>query len=238
MLLVSLKARRREPEWMDQPDLEAGLHHHALAALRRLNRISRTTNSLWPPIQRLAGELADRPLKILDLASGGGDVALGLAKRAHRAKIAVQIDGCDISPLAIRHAQGRADGEGFAHLRFFAHDVVRDELPGGYDAVVCSLFLHHLAEDEAVRVMRKMAAAARCLVLIDDLRRSPQGYALVWLGCRLLTRSPVVHVDGPRSVRAAFTLEEAARLADEAGLVGCRFSTHWPQRFLLSWRKP
>lgn len=238
MSLVSLKARHREPEWMDQPDIEAGLHHHALAALRRLNRISRTANSLWRPIRRLAAERAEGPLRILDLASGGGDVARGLAKQAARTKLAVQVDGCDISPLAVRHAQERAEREGLTHVRFFAHDVVRDDLPDGYDAVICSLFLHHLAEDDAVRVMKKMAVAARSLVLIDDLRRSPQGYALVWLGCRLLTRSPVVHVDGPLSVRAAFTLDEAAHLAEQAGLAGYRLSKHWPQRFLLSWRKP
>lgn len=238
MSLESLKARHREPEWMDQPDIEAGLHHHALAALRRLNRISRTAHSLWRPIQRLAEEDRGRPLRVLDLASGGGDVARGLAKLAVRAKLAVEVDGCDISPLAIRHAQERADRDGLSRVRFFTQDVVRDDLPREYDVVCCSLFLHHLAEDDAVRVIKKMAAVARSLVLIDDLRRSPQGYALVWLGCRLLTRSPVVHVDGPLSVRAAFTLGEAARLAEEAGLVGFRLVKRWPQRFLLSWRKP
>jgi 2-polyprenyl-3-methyl-5-hydroxy-6-metoxy-1,4-benzoquinol methylase len=236
--LVSLKARHCEREWMDQPDLEAALHHHALAALGRLNRISLAARSLWRPIQRLAVEEPGRRLRVIDLASGGGDVTRGLAKRAIRAKLPVEVVGCDISPLAIRHAQERADREGLSQVRFFTHDVVRGELPGEYDVAVCSLFLHHLSEDDAVRVMKKMAVAARSLVLIDDLRRSPQGYALVWLGCRLLTRSPVVHVDGPLSVRAAFTLNEAAGLAEKAGLTGFRLAKHWPQRFLLSWRKP
>lgn len=233
--LLSLKARRREPEWMDQPGLEAGLHQDALAALRRVNRISGTARWLWRPIHRLAGEGASRPLRILDLASGGGDVAVGLALEARRAGVTVEIDGCDISPLAVTLAQAQACGAGLTQLRFFKHDVVRDELPRDYDIVTCSLFLHHLDEADAVRVMRKMALSAKRLVLIDDLRRSPLGYALAWTGCRMLTRSPVAHTDGPRSVRAAFTLDEVARLADQAGLASFRLSRHWPQRFLLSW---
>ena len=35
---------------------------------------------------------------------------------------------------------------------------------------------------------------------------------------KVLTRSPIVHVDGPRSVAAAFTVEEVRRLAGQAGL--------------------
>jgi hypothetical protein len=82
-----------------------------------------------------------------------------------------------------------------------------------------------------------MAAAAQRLVLVDDLRRTRFGYALAWIACQLLTRSPVVHTDGPRSVRAAFTLAEARQLAARAGLDDCRISPHWPQRFLLSWNR-
>ena len=81
-------------------------------------------------------------------------------------------------------------------------------------------------------------SAARRLVLVNDLRRTRFGFALAHLACRLLTRSPIVHHDGPLSVRAAFTSEEALELALEAGLAGAMISHHWPQRFLLSWRKP
>src|SRR5204862_714569 len=94
----------------------------------------------------------------------------------------------------------------------------KEPLPGRYDAVICSLFLHHLDEPEAVTLLRKAADAADRAVLINDLRRSTLGLWLAQAGSRLLTTSRVVHVDGPRSVRAAFTLAEAAALARQAGL--------------------
>jgi SAM-dependent methyltransferase len=238
MPLLDVNARRREPEWMDEPTLDRELHEHALAALRRVNRLSGTAGRLWRPIQRLASKLPRDRLRVLDLASGGGDVAIALALAARRSDVLLQIDGCDVSPTAVAHGESLARRYGLDNVGFFALDVLQADLPRAYDVVICSLFLHHLAEADAVRLLVQMAAAARRLVLVDDLLRTRFGYALAWLGCQLLTRSPIVHTDGPRSVRAAFTLSEARQLAERAGLEGCRIAAHWPQRFLLSWSKP
>ena len=60
-------------------------------------------------------------------------------------------------------------------------------------------------------------------------------YALAQIGCQLLSRSPVVHFDGPQSVRAAFTETEAKKLAAEAGMKSCTTRRHWPERYLLRW---
>ena len=62
--------------------------------------------------------------------------------------------------------------------------------------------------------------AARQLVLINDLSRCGTGLLLAHLAGRLLTTSDVVRIDGPLSVRAAFTPAEAAQLAARAGLAG------------------
>jgi hypothetical protein len=52
---------------------------------------------------------------------------------------------------------------------------------------------------------------------------------------RILTTSDVVHVDGPRSVEGAFTMEEARALAERAGLHGATVRWRWPFRYLLKW---
>ena len=111
-------------------------------------------------------------------------------------------------------------------------------MPAEYDAVVTSLFLHHLKEEKAVELLRRMAGAARHLLLVNDLERSRLGYLLAWFGTQLLTRSPIVHVDGPRSVEGAFTKSEAFGLAERAGLHGATIGRRWPCRFLLSWERP
>ena len=176
----------------------------------------------------------DQPAKLslLDVACGAGDVAIGVARRARREDVNLVIEGCDISPTAIAYATDRAR-RAEADVRFFEHDVLNTPLGRVYDVVICSLFLHHLDEAAAIRLLRTLDAAARSLVIVSDLDRSRLGLVLAWLGTRLLSRSPVVHVDSLRSVRAAFTRAEAAALAAKAGLTSSRLTAHWPCRWRL-----
>jgi 2-polyprenyl-3-methyl-5-hydroxy-6-metoxy-1,4-benzoquinol methylase len=238
MLLQPLAQRHRQPEWMDQPGIDPAAHSQALEGLRRINAISGAVGSLFAPIRSLALEQGiAHPLRVLDLACGGGDNTIALAERARKEGLAVRIDGCDLSgqavAIAARHAAERnLDGA------FFQADALKDPLPADYDVILCSLFLHHLDDDEAVDLLRRMGHASRSLVLVNDLIRSPLGYGLAWLGCRLLSRSPIVHFDGPVSVQGAFRLEEALALAARAGLAGARVQRSWPERYLLRWRRP
>lgn len=54
----------------------------------------------------------------------------------------------------------------------------------------------------------------------------------------VLSRSPVVHFDGPASVRAAYTPAELRALADQAGLAGATVRPVFPCRMLLTWSRP
>ena len=211
----TLSRRCRLPEIMDQPGLEVDTCTRS--RLARINWLSRSDAILWPPIQRLARSNKGGSIRVLDVASGGGDVPIALAKRAARAGLAVDIEGCDVSPEAVRYARRQAEEAGLA-LRFFELDALNEPLPVGYDAVTCSLFLHHLDEPDAVSFLKKAAASASRLVLINDLERGSVGYWLAWCGCHLLTRSPVVWHDGPVSVAGAFTLAEVRTIAENAGL--------------------
>jgi SAM-dependent methyltransferase len=234
---MNLSRRRRQPELMDQPGLDLSEHAAALDGLRRINRWSRSSEILWMAIQPLAMESSRRPLSVLDVACGGGDVAIGVAKSARRAGLELDIHGCDVSNSALSIARQRTKAEGLNNVFFFQLDVLREPFPCAYDVVMCSLFLHHLSKQDSVRLLSKMAGAARSLVLVNDLRRSGGAYYLAWLGCRLLTQSHVVRVDGPRSVAAAFTVEEVLGLAKEAGWRDASVSRRWPYRFLLRWRR-
>ncbi|HEY3963843.1 MAG TPA: methyltransferase domain-containing protein [Planctomycetaceae bacterium] len=238
-MFATLGTRNRQPELMDQPGLDERQHGYALQSLSRINWISRTSAMIWKPIRKLAGESpGGRPVRILDVACGGGDVVVGLARRAARAGTVVQVDGCDINPVAVEHARHLAHLAGLKNVEFFQHDALHRPLPEGYDVVTCSLFLHHLENNDAQTMLRSMGAAAGRMVVASDLRRNRFAYAMTWIACRVLTRSPIVHVDGPLSVAAAFTVAEAQELAERAGLSGARFSRYFPERFLLVWRKP
>jgi len=148
--------------------------------------------------------------------------------------MALELHGCDVSDVAVRYARSRSAGVRDG-LTFSRLDVLSDPLPRGYDLITTSLFLHHLADDEAVSLLARMAEVAETTLFVQDLRRTWRGYALAFVALRLLSGSRVARADGPRSVRAAFTLDEARNIAERAGLTGARISACWPQRFLLRW---
>lgn len=221
---------------MDEPGLEVPLHMQALDGLATLNWLGRSAALLWPRLIGLQRRL-ERPLRLLDLACGGGDVTLALARRARRHGMAWEFLGADKSDVALSLARRRAQ-QAAIEITFQPLDVLRDPLPEGYDVVLCSLFLHHLSDEEAVDLLRRMGQAAQHLVLVSDLRRSRANYWMTAIGCRLLTRSPVVHYDGPLSIRCAFTDAEARELAAQAGLTPARVTRHFPVRWLLEWVRP
>lgn len=231
-----LKHRHREPEIQDQDDLDTRLLHQALKGLRQINFWSRSYRVLWPSIRALARDIGTNRLSVLDVATGAGDIPIALWHRSRREGLHLDIEGCDRNPRAVAYAQKLAARQQ-ADVRFFTWDALAEDFPHRYDVVTCSLFLHHLDDDQGVLFLRRMARAAERLALVNDLRRSVTGLVLVYLGSRLLNVSQVNRVDSLRSVRAAFTLEEGRQLAQQAGLAGAALKKYGPCRFLLTWRR-
>jgi 2-polyprenyl-3-methyl-5-hydroxy-6-metoxy-1,4-benzoquinol methylase len=233
MIPPDLSTRRLQPELMDAPDLEEDRHVRALRALERVNVLSGTVGRIWREIRTLNKDRS-APLRVLDVACGGGDVVVSLKRRADRSGLPLEVHGSDRSTVALEHARGLARASG-VDVEFFQQDALTEPLPQGYDLICSSLFLHHLTEDEAVALMRSMVAAAPA-GFIQDLRRTRMGHALAFITLRTLARSDVAQVDGTRSVEGAFTVSEAAALASRAGIAQLEIRRCWPQRYTMSWR--
>lgn len=232
---------------MDDPALEEEEHFRALQGLRRINTTSDAAGMLWRYIEQHP-EIEQRPLRILDLGSGGGDVLLALFRRSIEAKVRIRLTASDFNQRTVDYLRKQIDSDDFmlmcreaatdfVPIETRVLDVFSDPIPTDCDVVMCSLFLHHLERASAVRLLASMGKATRKLVLVNDLHRSRFAWWTAYLGTRLLTRSRVVHHDGVRSVEAAFTPEEALELADEAGLPGATVERRWPCRWVLQWWK-
>lgn len=231
-LIANLQTRNLQDELMDSAELDPARFVGSLKGLRRVNIATGSARILFPPLEAMAR--AHGPLRVLDVACGGGDVAIALSKRLNG--LGVEVHGCDVNPLAVKHATEEAKGVESA-ASFFHLDAVKDPIPQGYDVVMSSLFLHHLSKSHAREFLAKAAEAADRMVLVHDLVRGRAGHLLAYIGVRALLCNDVCHEDGPRSVEGAFTIAEAKALADAAGLEGCSMKRRFPFRFLLEWSK-
>lgn len=239
-----MKQRVLVPEKMDDPSLNAIEHRRALGGLQRVNWFSGTGPRLAKELIKIAAERKKASLSVLDIGCGGGDVACQVA-RSTAGKIDVSVFGWDLSSTAIQIAReqqtrqllGAKPNERVAlqKVQFDVTNALQQHEEHQFDVVYCCLFLHHFTEQQAIELLSKMKKLARCSVIVDDLRRTQWGWWLAKLGCPLLSRSPVVHFDGPQSVRAAFMEAEAVQLAERAGLQRATARVHWPERFLLRW---
>jgi 2-polyprenyl-3-methyl-5-hydroxy-6-metoxy-1,4-benzoquinol methylase len=234
--MPSFAVRQRRPELMDSPDLDADRFIGSLAGLRRVNGVTGSARILWPEV-REAAVRSGRPLRVLDVACGAGDMLIRLGLRARSAGLRMELHGCDVNPLAVGFAREQSAAAGVSG-EFFQFDAVRDPVPAGFDLILSSFFLHHLEEADAAGFLRRASEATRGSVFIHDLVRSRAGYWLAALGIPALLCNDVCRVDGPRSVESAFTLAEARAIADRAGLEGARLTPRFPFRFLLRWDRP
>jgi SAM-dependent methyltransferase len=227
--------RIAQPEVMDDPSLSRQRHEHALRGLERINILSRSAASFLPSLRRAA--MGKQSIRILDVATGSGDVAVALARAGQRMGVDVSLGLCDISPTALEIAAARAARAGIS-ARTIRLDATNGALPedaaGRYDLAICSLFLHHLDAEACARVLALMAKASR-VVAANDLRRCHTGTALAWIASRVLTRSDVVHTDAVISAKAAWTINEFRGMAWRAGLQSASVKHVFPCRMLLTW---
>lgn len=229
--------RKRVPELMDDPSLDADLHHEALRGLEKLNMVSSSVDLLWSQLKTLpSAKDGRRSSRVVDVASGAGDIPIGLCRRARAEGVQLEIVALDISETAIEYASAKAKAAN-ASVQFLKLDALTESIPEGFDAAICSLFTHHLDPSEVIKLIQNMRAASNEMLIVNDLVRSKLSFALVWLGTRLLSRSKIVQYDGPVSVRASYTRNEMLNMASAAGLTNARSYFHPPCRQLLVWRR-
>jgi 2-polyprenyl-3-methyl-5-hydroxy-6-metoxy-1,4-benzoquinol methylase len=183
----------------------------SLEDLWRINRRLGGVSSNLKLLERFFAKTGPHPVRVLDV--GAGD-----ARLAHRLreKLAAQKIRADIVALDRRrsHLGMCANGN---RLPSVAADVFR--LPfrnEAFDVVMCNLFFHHFSGQSARDLLRRMAAAAREAVLVNDLERHWLPYLFIRCA-RPFARSRITRHDGPASVRQAYTRPELEALVREAG---------------------
>ncbi len=218
--------RSDEDELLDDASQDLKELAENLRDIRRVNQLLGGTTTVLRHLPRLLADIPDkRPVTVLDLATGSGDIPLAISRWAHRRDIPMTIVASDFSEDILAAArQHITDTQGIALAQ---HDARAVPLPDKeFDIVLCSLSLHHFAPDDAVRVLREMDRLSRVGFILNDLYRSRLGYAAAWIAARLTTRNRLTRNDAPLSVRRAYSPDELRELLRRAEIDDASISTH------------
>ncbi|MGA2249070.1 methyltransferase domain-containing protein [Terracidiphilus sp.] len=229
------RPRAQLSEWMDEPCSYSDLREclHDLAQVNRITLAYRPTLQWLQQVVRQSRAM--RPLHIVDVGCGGGDMLRRIEHWAVRKRISVRLTGIDLNPLAVRVAREFTPID--SRIRWIAGKMDSiDTASDPVDLVICSLFTHHLADDEIVRVLAWMESVARRGWFINDLYRSRVSY----VGFKALAMAArwhhLVRRDGPVSILRAFLPSDWRRYAEASGLPAgsVHIDIRWPARLCVA----
>lgn len=191
---------------MDQPcsyeDLRACLHD--------ISRVNRLTRAYHPTLRWLNFfytqlPLQDRPIHIVDIGCGYGDMLRRVHHWAKDRGLPVTLTGLDLNPDAIRAAREATIPGTITFLSGNAFDF---DPPGGIDVVINSLLMHHLETPYLVELLNWMERVSRLGWFINDLHRQPFPYYAFKFMAALSPWHRFVKHDGAVSILRSFRLED------------------------------
>ncbi len=232
MTAVDFGRRADIPELMDDPAVDYETFRACLVDLAKVNRLTLAYRPTFAFLNRLHDSglwPQDRPVVILDVGSGYGDMLRLIGKWARKRSLDVRLQGLDRNPWAARSAERVLGSEGIQWLSedLFAHR-------GGADIILSSLFTHHLDDISLTRFLEWQEANARIGWFVNDLLRHPFSYYGFALLSRLMFWHPFVVHDGPVSIRRAFRPEDWTVFLARAGVHQARIESWFPFRLCVS----
>jgi ubiquinone/menaquinone biosynthesis C-methylase UbiE len=202
-----------KPELLDLPQPLTPELERDLANLASLNRYFGSHQLVRRYLRRWLAE--KRSYRVLDLATGYGDIPRLIAAWGAEKGITIELDAVDANAATVEIA--RKQSEAFPAINWICADALRYESAQSYDLVCCSLALHHFSETDAVSLLRSIRRLSHRFALVADLERTPLTTWGIWLLTTFIYRDPMTRYDGMLSAKRAFSFGEMEELAEQAG---------------------
>ena len=202
---------------MDGPGVSDAEYRRCLHDLAQVNRVTFTHAATLKWLARAIGRQAPaRPVSIMDVAYGDGDLLRAIGHWAARRGLPVALQGIDLNPRSA--AAARAATPPHLSIDFRTGDVFADAPRPLPDFIVSSQFAHHLADVDVVRFLTWLEThAARGWFIADLQRHVISYYGFRWL-CRIAGWHRIVRLDGTLSIARSFRRAEWRDLLDRAGV--------------------
>ena len=221
-----LSRRSNEQEIMD-----GGIGSFELfdESLKQIEAVNRLTLGYRPVLSWVARQLLSpepRPVTILDVGCGRGDLLRRIWFLARKKNVTVRLTGVDIDSWSSPAAR-QATPE-YMDIKYCIGNVFNLDIEA--DFIVCSHVAHHMTNDELVAFIRWLEKHARRGWFISDLHRHPISLLFAKMFLFLAPVNSMVRHDGAVSVARSFTAKDWRDILKQAG-VPAQICWHFQFRF-------
>jgi 2-polyprenyl-3-methyl-5-hydroxy-6-metoxy-1,4-benzoquinol methylase len=223
--------RSYESELLDAPDIPQQLLFQNLQELDVVNRTLGGHAITLAGIKKLVTD-KNRMYHIIDIGCGGGDAMKHIAKWASANGYQVKLTGVDMNADCIDFMKSACiDFPEITGLVMDYRDYMKKN--NEIDIVHCSLFCHHLKDDELIELFQYINNYARIGFVINDLQRHWFAYYSIKFLTRLLNGSTLMKNDAPLSVLRGFRKNELQKILDKASVKNYSIKWKWAFRYLV-----
>ena len=208
--------RRFDPAVLEMMDRDQPPSAELERDLERIRQLNRWFGSYYLVLGFIGNWIrpADK-LRVVDLATGSGDIPRLIVDYARKIGAKVEIDALDRQPATLEIA--RRLSADYPEISYREANILEWNSAESYDIALSTLALHHFSNKDAVRLLRRCCQMSKRFVLVSDLRRSVSLVAGVYVLTTLIFREPMTHYAARLSAIRAFSFSEMRDLALRAG---------------------
>lgn len=154
--------------------------------------------------------LSQTSTSLLDIGFGGGDITRSIEKWATSDGFDINITAIDPDQRAYKYCKKTYPGSDIKWKQCRSTDLVADGKK--YDIVISNHVLHHLKDDEVLKLLEESEQLSTQKVLFNDIERSAIGYLLFNGISRLFFHNSFITKDGLTSIRRSYKSSELRKL--------------------------
>ena len=231
MKKVDLSFRSEEEEIMDDLSDNSPALHRALMELDIINRWLGGNAVTINSVKKLLLQKPEKNWVMADLGCGSGEMLLKVAKWCRSQNIEIKLHGFDANPNVIAYAQKHCAA--YPEITFHAENIFSEEFKKRkFDAILCTLFLHHFSSDSLVKLIEQFKIQAGNVIINDLHRHWFAYYSIKWI-TGFFSKSSMVQNDACLSVWRAFTREDWKAILNSAKINDYELDWKWAFRWRL-----
>ncbi len=199
----------------------------SFADVARVNRYLGGTSAILRALPSLLRQIpTDRPVRILDLATGSADIPRAIVQAFRKGRFGIgrqiEITALDNHPKVLAYARQETPSDLYPEIRIVEGNAFALSYPDhAFDITLCSLAFHHFGYDRCVSLLQEMNRLSSTGFVVNDLLRDSVACGLIWILTRLVGAHPLTRHDAPVSVLRAYTKVEYAAMCRDAHLPDC-----------------